>query len=166
VEEGVNSQGCCKGEGRQRQTFPNQTLHRRDLARDDSNGIGRRLTVRSEARADEKRINAEVACPGARVKTPYRAHGRKRRLLKTRMNQTAFRAHWKRLCSILFKGRTSCGTLRVLIREDESAVGYDRNDIRAKAKKWLIAHGSSLTAEDILLARDHFGYLLPMGWGD
>jgi hypothetical protein len=52
-----------------------------------------------------------------------------------------------------------------LIREDESAVGYERNDIRAKAKEWLIAHGSSLTAEDVILARDHFGYLLPMEWG-
>jgi hypothetical protein len=52
-----------------------------------------------------------------------------------------------------------------LIREEECAVGYDRNDVRAKAKEWLIAHGSSLAAEDILLARDHFGYLLPEGWG-
>jgi hypothetical protein len=53
-----------------------------------------------------------------------------------------------------------------LIREEEGAVGYDRDDVRAKAKKWLIAHGSSLAAEDILLARDRFGYLLPLGWGD
>jgi len=51
-----------------------------------------------------------------------------------------------------------------LIREDESAVGYDRNNVRTKAKIWLIDHGSSLAAADILLARDHFGYLLPMGW--
>jgi hypothetical protein len=81
------------------------------------------------------------------------------------MNQTSFRANWERLCSFLFKGRRSRGALRALIREDESAVGYARNDVRAKAKKWLIAHGSSLAADDILLARDHFGYLLPMGWG-
>ena len=82
------------------------------------------------------------------------------------MNQTAFRAHWDQLRSFVFRGPTSRGTLRTLIREDENAVGYERNDIRAKAKKWLIAHGSSLAAKDILLARDHFGYLLPMGWGD
>jgi hypothetical protein len=81
------------------------------------------------------------------------------------MNQPSFRANWERLCSFLFKSRGSRGTLRALIREDESAVGYNRNDVRAKAKEWLIAHGSSLAAEDILLARDHFGYLLPMGWG-
>ncbi len=81
------------------------------------------------------------------------------------MNPPGFHAHWERFRSILFKSRTSCGALRDLIREDESAVGYDRNAVRAKAKKWLIAHGSSLGAEDILLARDHFGYLLPMGWG-
>ena len=81
------------------------------------------------------------------------------------MNQTAFRADWERLRSFLFKGRGSRGTLRALIREDESAVGYDRNDVRAKAKTWLIEHGASLGAEDIVLARDHFGYLLPIGWG-
>lgn len=81
------------------------------------------------------------------------------------MNPPGFRAHWERLSSFLFKGRASCGALRDLIREDESAVGYERNDVRAKAKKWLIAHGPSLAAQDILLARDHFGYLLPLGWG-
>jgi hypothetical protein len=48
-----------------------------------------------------------------------------------------------------------------LIREEEVTVGYDRNGIRAKTKKWLIAHGSSLTPKDILLAWSHFGYLLP-----
>jgi hypothetical protein len=51
-----------------------------------------------------------------------------------------------------------------LIREDESAVGYDRTDVRAKAKKWLIEKGPSLAAADVLLAEDHFGYLLPLGW--
>jgi len=81
------------------------------------------------------------------------------------MNQTTLRTNWERLCSLLFKGRTSRGTLRTLILEDECTVGYDRNDVRAKAKKWLIDHGSSLAAEDILLARNHFGYLLPTGWG-
>ncbi len=80
------------------------------------------------------------------------------------MNQTTFRSHWKLLYSFLFKGRTSRGTLRALIRDEESAIGYDRNDIRAKAKEWLIAHGSSLAADDVLLAQEHFGYLLPPDW--
>ena len=81
------------------------------------------------------------------------------------MNQTAFCAKWERLRSILFKRRTACGALKALIREDEIAVGYDRNDVRARAKNWLIAHASSLAAKDIIVARDHFGYLLPLGWG-
>jgi hypothetical protein len=51
-----------------------------------------------------------------------------------------------------------------LIREEESAVGYERNDIRARAKEWLIAHRSSLAADEVLLAQEHFGYLLPPGW--
>jgi hypothetical protein len=71
------------------------------------------------------------------------------------MNSPAFLTHWERLC----------GTLRALIQEDKSAVGYDRNDVRAKAKSWLIDHGASLAAEDVSLAKDHFGYLLPVGWG-
>jgi hypothetical protein len=81
------------------------------------------------------------------------------------MNLSPFRARWEILCSSIDKGRTLRGSLRALIREDESAVGYDRNDVRAKAKIWLIDHGGSLAAEDILLAKDHFGYLLPTGWG-
>jgi len=99
------------------------------------------------------------------VKTPYRTPSPQRTFWKVKMKQTGFRAHWERLWASLFQRRTSCGALRDLIREDESAVGYERNDVRAKAKKWLIAHGSTLAAEDVLLARDHFGYLLPMGWG-
>jgi hypothetical protein len=81
------------------------------------------------------------------------------------MDQTALRANWERWCSFLFRGRISRGTLRTLIHEDECTVGYERNNVRAKAKKWLIDQGSSLAAEDILLAREHFGYLLPTGWG-
>ena len=81
------------------------------------------------------------------------------------MNQFSFRANWERLRSLILQGQIPHSALRALIREDESAVGYDRNDVRAKAKQWLIAHGSSLAAKDILLARDHFGYLLPTGWG-
>jgi hypothetical protein len=81
------------------------------------------------------------------------------------MNRTDFRVNWERLRSFCFKSSSSRGTLKALIREDECALGYDRNDVRAKAKKWLLAHGQSLAAEDILLAKDHFGYLLPRGWG-
>ena len=81
------------------------------------------------------------------------------------MDHTAFLAKWKSLRSIFFQNRTSGGALKALICEDKSAVGYDRNDVRAKAKIWLLAHDSSLAAKDIILAKDHFGYLLPMGWG-
>ena len=82
-----------------------------------------------------------------------------------KMTQTDLRAKWERLYSFVFKGCTTDGALRALIREDESAVGYDRNHVRARAKVWLIDHGPFLAEADILLARDHFGYLLPMGWG-
>ena len=81
------------------------------------------------------------------------------------MNRLDFLTIWKRLKPLFQKGRTSSGILRGLIREDEVTVGYDRNDVRAKAKKWLLSHGETLTARDILLARDHFGYLLPANWG-
>ncbi len=80
------------------------------------------------------------------------------------MNPSSFRTHWERVRSLLGQTFQSHGTLRALIREDESAVGYERNDVRAKAKSWLIANRASLGAEDILLATDHFGYLLPLGW--
>jgi hypothetical protein len=81
------------------------------------------------------------------------------------MNPFAFRTHWKYLRSLLLKGRTSSGILRSLIREDEGTKGYDRNGVRAKAKEWLITHGANLAAQDVLLARAHFGYLLPANWG-
>lgn len=55
--------------------------------------------------------------------------------------------------------------LRDLILKVENSSGYDRNDARAMAKTWLIDHVSSLDEEDILLAKTHFGYLLPAGWG-
>jgi hypothetical protein len=80
------------------------------------------------------------------------------------MNQTASRTHWELFRSFLSRRRTFRGTLRDLIREEETAVGYERNDIRARAKEWLIAHGSSLGAKEIQLAQEHFGYLLPLGW--
>ena len=95
---------------------------------------------------------------------PHSKHGWYALALVT-VNLPVIRAIWERLCDILFKGPASCGDLRALILEDESAVGYERNHVRAKAKSWLIEHGATLGAEDIVLARDHFGYLLPMGWG-
>jgi hypothetical protein len=77
----------------------------------------------------------------------------------------ATRTLWNRLKSFFPSGRTSSGILRGLIREDEVTVGYERNKVRAKAKKWLETHGKSLAERDVLLARDHFGYLLPENWG-
>jgi len=59
---------------------------------------------------------------------------------------------------------TPSRVLRDLIREVEDSTGYARNDARAKAKAWLISNVSSLDEEDILLAKTHFGYLLPAGW--
>jgi len=69
--------------------------------------------------------------------------------------------------SILFGGKSQARTsvLQDLIREVESSSGYARNDVRAKAKTWLISRVSSLGEEDILLAKVHFGYLLPAEWG-
>jgi hypothetical protein len=61
---------------------------------------------------------------------------------------------------------TPSSVLHDLIRKVENSAGYDRNDERAKAKAWLLSHASSLDEEDILLAKAHFGYLLPAEWGD
>ena len=52
--------------------------------------------------------------------------------MKARMNLKTFRSTWELLGSFFFKGRTSGGTLQALIHEEASAVGYDRNDIRAR----------------------------------
>ena len=81
------------------------------------------------------------------------------------MNRPSFRTIWNRLKSLSGEGRTSSGILRRLIHEEETTLGYERNDVRAKAKKWLINHGETLAARDVILARDHFGYLLPANWG-
>ena len=81
------------------------------------------------------------------------------------MNRPSFRTIWNRLNSLWGEGRTSSGILRRLIHEEETTLGYERNDVRAKAKKWLINHGETLAARDVILARDHFGYLLPANWG-
>ena len=60
---------------------------------------------------------------------------------------------------------TPSSILRELIHEVETSAGYARNDARAKAKAWLVGHVGSLDQEDILLAKTHFGYLLPPEWG-
>ena len=63
------------------------------------------------------------------------------------------------------KGEAPSSVLKDLIREVEESSGYARNDARAKAKAWLVGHINSLDEEDILLAKTHFGYLLPPEWG-
>jgi hypothetical protein len=62
-------------------------------------------------------------------------------------------------------GEMPSSVLKNLIGEVENSAGYARNDARAKAKAWLISQVSSLDEEDILLAKAHFGYLLPAEWG-
>ena len=63
------------------------------------------------------------------------------------------------------EGDAPSAKLKDLIREVENSAGYARNDVRAKAKTWLISHVSALDEADILLAKAHFGYLLPAEWG-
>jgi hypothetical protein len=80
------------------------------------------------------------------------------------MKLLTFHAHLARAW-VLFRNRgVSSEILRGFIEEVEKTSGYARNDVRAKVKTWLIAHRSSLAAEDVLLAEAHFGYLLPPGW--
>jgi hypothetical protein len=76
--------------------------------------------------------------------------------------------HYLQYDSALFLAETREAPSHVLdelIREVENSAGYARNDARAKAKAWLIEHVSSLDGEGILLAKAHFGYLLPAEWG-
>jgi hypothetical protein len=76
--------------------------------------------------------------------------------------------HYSLYDSAIFSEEKSDAPSRILkdlIREVEESVGYARNDARAKTKTWLIGHVSSLDEEDILLAKVHFGYLLPAEWG-
>ncbi len=83
------------------------------------------------------------------------------------MHFQTFRSHLVRFISLVGRGaRAPTNVLQRLIDEVESTEGYPRNEVRAKAKAWLISHVSFLGTEDILLARMHFGYLLPTGWGD
>lgn len=60
---------------------------------------------------------------------------------------------------------TLSSTLNNLIHEVEESSGDDRTEARAKAKAWLVSHVSDMDDEEILLARTHFGYLLPYRWG-
>ncbi len=55
---------------------------------------------------------------------------------------------------MIWKGSEApSNVLKNLISEVEGSEGYARNDVRAKAKTWLISHVSTLDNEDILLAR-------------
>jgi hypothetical protein len=82
------------------------------------------------------------------------------------MTVESFRSDWKRFWSLVGQGSEApSNVLKNLISEVEDSEGYARNDVRTKAKTWLISHVSTLDEEDVLLARDHFGYLLPMDWG-
>lgn len=60
---------------------------------------------------------------------------------------------------------TPSSVLQELIREVEISAGNARTDARARAKAWLLNHAAVLDKEDIELARIHFGYMLPAGWG-
>ena len=62
-------------------------------------------------------------------------------------------------------GELPSSVLRNLIREVEDSSGQTRNGARAKAKAWLLANGTSLGENEIFLAKAHFSYLLPAGWG-
>jgi len=82
------------------------------------------------------------------------------------MKAQAFRNFLERWSFPFWKNSEApSSALKDLIREVESCTGYARNDARAKAKTWLVGHVSSLSEEDILLAKTHFGYLLPLEWG-
>ena len=63
------------------------------------------------------------------------------------------------------KGVVPSHVLKGLIREVEESTGYTRNDARAKAKAWLEGNVASLGEYEIFLAKTHFSYLLPAGWG-
>ena len=82
------------------------------------------------------------------------------------MKAQAFRNFLERWSFPFWKNSEApSSALKDLIREVESSNGYARNDARAKAKTWLISRSSTLGEEDISLAKDHFGYLLPREWG-
>jgi hypothetical protein len=63
------------------------------------------------------------------------------------------------------EAETPSSVLHALILEVESSAGNARTDARARAKAWLLHHAATLNEEDLQLARAHFGYLLPAGWG-
>jgi len=60
---------------------------------------------------------------------------------------------------------TPSKVLQELIEEVEASAGNARTDARARAKAWLLEHAAALDDEDIALAKAHFGYMLPAGWG-
>jgi hypothetical protein len=63
------------------------------------------------------------------------------------------------------EAESASSVLRELIREVEASAGNGRTEARARAKAWLLDHADALDPEDVELARAHFGYLLPAGWG-
>jgi hypothetical protein len=82
------------------------------------------------------------------------------------MKDQTFRDFFERLSFPFWRERKApCSVLKNLIREVESSSGDARSDARTKAKAWLISRVSSLGEEEILLAKVHFGYLLPSEWG-
>ena len=60
---------------------------------------------------------------------------------------------------------TPSRVLKELIHEVEASAGNERTDARARAKAWLLEHAGALDREDVELAKAHFGYMLPAGWG-
>jgi hypothetical protein len=63
------------------------------------------------------------------------------------------------------EAETPSSVLHELIDDVENSAGNARTDARARAKAWLLDHAAVLDEEDIELARTHFGYMLPAGWG-
>jgi hypothetical protein len=82
------------------------------------------------------------------------------------MNPHTMLSEARRAWSTFWQNRTArSGALDALIRGVEQSSGCARTDARAKAKAWLIGHVASLNPRDIEVARSHFAYLLPAGWG-
>ena len=76
--------------------------------------------------------------------------------------------HYQLYDSVTLPGEedeTPSSVLHALIHEVEISAGNARTDARVRAKAWLLSHAAALDEEDIQLARTHFGYMLPAGWG-
>jgi hypothetical protein len=64
------------------------------------------------------------------------------------------------------EAHSASAVLKSLIREVEESSISNRPAARTKASKWLVSHVASLDEEDVVLARTHFGYLLPAHWNE